>query len=177
MADTPEAPLLARGRIALRHPAPADQGEFLASVRRSRTLHHPWVRPPDSPARFASYLERSHTPSECSFLVCRRHDARLAGVITLSHIFHGLFRSAYLGYYAFAGHEGQGLMHEGLEAVVRHAFARLRLHRLEANIQPTNTASIALVKACAFEREGYSPRYLKIGGRWRDHERWARLAS
>jgi ribosomal-protein-alanine N-acetyltransferase len=68
-------------------------------------------------------------------------------------------------------------MCNGLRAVVRHAFAKLKLHRLEANIQPTNVASIALVQACGFTKEGYSPRYLKIGGRWRDHERWAILAS
>ena len=51
------------------------------------------------------------------------------------------------------------------------------LHRLEANIQPDNAASIALVRSCGFAREGYSPRYLKIGGRWRDHERWTIRAS
>jgi RimJ/RimL family protein N-acetyltransferase len=50
------------------------------------------------------------------------------------------------------------------------------LHRLEANIQPGNRASIALARACGFEQEGYSLRYLKIGGRWQDHERGALLA-
>ena len=68
-------------------------------------------------------------------------------------------------------------MHAGLSAVVRHSFRVLRLHRLEANIQPGNRASIALAKSCGFIKEGYSPRYLKIGGRWRDHERWAIVAS
>ena len=68
-------------------------------------------------------------------------------------------------------------MREGLQAVVRHAFKTLKLHRLEANIQPGNARSIALVKACGFRKEGYSPRYLKIAGRWRDHERWAIVAS
>ena len=68
-------------------------------------------------------------------------------------------------------------MREGLRALTLHAFTTLQLHRLEANIQPNNTASIALVTACGFAIEGFSPRYLKIGGQWRDHERWAILAS
>ena len=60
---------------------------------------------------------------------------------------------------------------------MRHAFKSLKLHRLEANIQPGNVGSIALVSSCGFNQEGYSPRYLKVGGRWRDHRRWAILAS
>jgi len=68
-------------------------------------------------------------------------------------------------------------MTEGLQLVLRHAFRRLKLHRLEANIQPANTASIRLVRSLGFRKEGFSPRYLKIGGRWRDHERWALLVE
>ena len=68
-------------------------------------------------------------------------------------------------------------MRAGLSQVVRYAFSSLKMHRLEANIQPENIASIALVRSCGFLKEGYSPKYLKIGGRWRDHERWAILAS
>jgi ribosomal-protein-alanine N-acetyltransferase len=150
---------------------------FLASVRRSRRLHRPWTSPPDTPARFRAYIQRMQPPSNYAFLVCRRPDQVMVGVVNVSNIVRGLFQSGYLGYYAFAGHEGQGYMKAGLNAVVRHAFKVLKLHRLEANIQPDNAASLALVRACGFRREGYSPRYLKIGGRWKDHERWAILAS
>jgi ribosomal-protein-alanine N-acetyltransferase len=73
----------------------------------------------------------------------------------------------------FAGHERRGLMRPALLAVIRHAFGPLRLHRVEANIQPGNVASIALARACGLQHEGFSPAYLKVGGRWRDHERWA----
>ena len=116
-------------------------------------------------------------PENCALFVCHRDTRQIVGVINISNIVLGLFRSGYLGYYAFAGFERQGFMREGLHASVRHAFKLLKLHRVEANIQPGNAASIALVKSCGFSREGYSPRYLKIGGRWRDHERWAKLAS
>lgn len=115
-------------------------------------------------------------PANLGFLVCRAEDGAIAGVINISEIVLGIFRSGYLGYYAFAGFERRGLMREGLQGVVRHAFRKLKIHRLEANIQPGNVASIALAASCGFSKEGYSPRYLKIAGRWRDHERWAILA-
>ena len=164
-------------RIVLRAPVAADAAAFLAAVRASEALHRPWVQPPRNRADFLQYLDRMAGPGQQTFLVCRREGGELVGAINLTNVILGSFRSGYLGYYAFSGHEGQGLMREGLQAVVRHAFGRLKLHRLEANIQPSNAPSIALVRACGFALEGYSPRYLKIGGRWRDHERWAVLAD
>ena len=97
--------------------------------------------------------------------------------INVNQIYRGNFRSAYLGFYTGAPFAGKGYMSEGLRLVVRHAFRRLGLHRLEANIQPGNRASIRLVGRCGFRREGFSPRYLKVFGRWRDHERWAITAE
>ena len=166
-----------KGRVFIRSPELSDQREFLAAVRRSRALHHPWVRAPDTPALFRRYVARSAQPGQCGLLACRRDDGAVVGTFNISNMVMGPFCSAFLGYYAFAGQERQGLMREGLQAVVRHAFKRLKLHRLEANIQPGNAASIALARSCGFVLEGYSPRYLKIGGRWRDHERWAIRAS
>ena len=151
----------------------ADQAAFIAAARASRTLHRPWVTAPCDSAAFARHLARFDSVAHHGFVV--EADGQLAGAINLTNIVRGAFCSGYLGYYAFAGFEGRGLMTAGLNAVVRHAFTTLGLHRVEANIQPRNLASIALARRCGFQLEGYSPRYLKIGGRWRDHERWARL--
>jgi ribosomal-protein-alanine N-acetyltransferase len=164
-------------RICLRHAELADRAEFLARSRASRRLHRPWVTAPSSAAEFARYLRRMQQPGHCGFVVCDARNQAIAGVINVSHIILGPLRSAFVGYYAFAGFEGRGFMREGLRAVVKYAFTRLKLHRLEANIQPGNAASIALARSCGFVKEGYSRRYLKIGGRWRDHERWVILAS
>jgi ribosomal-protein-alanine N-acetyltransferase len=155
----------------------ADQATFVASVARSRNLHRPWANPPASPRQFAAFIERMAAPVNHCFLICTGEHREPAGVVNITNTVMGPLRSGYLEYYAFTGFERRGLMKQGLIAVVRHAFSKLNLHRLEANIQPANAASIALVRACGFKREGYSPRYLKINGRWRDHERWAILAS
>lgn len=161
-------------KALLRPVQAADEAAFIAAARASRRLHHPWVTAPCDADAFARHLARFDGMAHHGFVVTTA-GGRLAGAIHLTNIVMGAFRSGYLGYYAFAGCEGQGLMTQGLHAVVKHAFQRLGLHRVEANIQPGNTASIALVKRCGFSLEGYSPRYLKIGGRWRDHERWAKV--
>lgn len=161
------------GRVYLRHPTAVDQHEFLDLMQASRKLHHPWIQPPLTPAGYQQYLQRMARSDHCGFLVCQREDHRIAAVINLNNIVHGAFLSAYLGYYAGAGFNGRGLVSEGLAEVIRFAVDHLGLHRLEANIQPGNAASIALVRRLGFRREGYSPAYLFINGAWRDHERWA----
>ncbi|MHB8641392.1 MAG: GNAT family N-acetyltransferase [Gaiellaceae bacterium] len=160
-------------RVYLREPRESDRDEFIRLARTSRTLHRPWVYAPETTAQFDAYLARSRMPTECCLLVVRDQDAALVGVYNFSQIARGFFQSAYLGYYAFAPTAGSGLMAEGLELVLRYAFRELKLHRVEANIQPGNARSKKLVERAGFRLEGFSPRYLKIGGRWRDHERWA----
>ena len=64
-------------------------------------------------------------------------------------------------------------MTEAVSLVLGYAFDNLKLHRIEANVQPHNQPSIAVLRRNGFAKEGFSRRYLKINGRWRDHERWA----
>jgi len=162
-------------RVFVRLPCEKDLEPFLAAVRQSRFLHTPWVKPPGTVDGFHIFLDTSDTPGCRRFLVLHRGDGGLVGAYNLTHIIRGSFQSAFLGYYGFVLHTGKGLMKEGLLLVLQHAFERMKLHRVEANIQPANEASRALVSGCGFTCEGLSPRYLRIGGRWRDHERWAIL--
>jgi ribosomal-protein-alanine N-acetyltransferase len=154
-----------------------DRAEFISLMRASRSFHRPWATAPTDDDRFAAYLADSQRPDFEAMLVCRVGDGAILGFFNLSQIVRRALQSAYLGYAVGKPYAGQGYMRDGLELVLRRAFTELRLHRIEANIQPGNHASIALAKGAGFRREGFSPRYLKIGGRWRDHERWAILAD
>jgi ribosomal-protein-alanine N-acetyltransferase len=153
-----------------------DQERYLAAVHASRALHHPWIALPDTPVRFAEHLRRSEREDQCNTLV-ETPAGELAGFININNIVRGALLSGFLGYGAFAGFEGRGLMTHGLTLLCEHAFGELGLHRLEANIQPGNEPSRALARRCGFRQEGFSPGYLRVNGAWRDHERWARLST
>ena len=160
----------------LETPTARHEHDFLGAVVRSRRLHGSWVTAPSSSAEYRLYMKERQGPRCYKYFVC--DDAgQLCGVMNLSEVVRGSFQSAYLGYYALAPHAGKGFMSAGLSLVLDLAFGELGLHRLEANIQPKNLRSIELVKRAGFRCEGVSLRYLKIAGRWRDHERWAITAE
>ncbi|MBN1982392.1 MAG: GNAT family N-acetyltransferase [Chitinivibrionales bacterium] len=158
--------------VSIEPVATVREKQFLEAVKRSHQLHYPWVKPPATAQNFRAYIERMSGDSNAGFFILAS-DGGLAGVINLNNIVLGGFKNAYLGYYGFAPYGGCGVMTAGLKTVLRHVFTKMHLHRLEANIQPTNVKSIQLVQRCGFSQEGFSVRYLKINGRWRDHQRWA----
>jgi len=159
--------------VAIRPVRVADEAAFINASRHSRKLHAPWTTAPCDRPSFKRYLARFDGGHHFGFVVVHVRTGALVGAINLTNVVFGGFRSGYLGYFAFAGFERRGLMKQGMVLVVRHAFRKLGLHRVGANIQPGNIASLALVRSCGFRKEGFSPGYLKIAGRWRDHERWA----
>ncbi len=156
----------------LQTPTPRHELDFLGAVVRSRRLHGAWVTAPSSSAEYRLYIKERQGPRNYKYFVCDEV-GQICGVMNISEVVRGSFQSAYLGYYALAPHAGKGFMSAGLSLVLDRAFGELELHRLEANIQPKNQRSIELVRRAGFRCEGLSPRYLKIAGRWRDHERWA----
>ncbi|MEU8269289.1 GNAT family N-acetyltransferase [Sphaerisporangium sp. NPDC049002] len=161
-------------RVTLRRLTHDDQDEFVALARASVGLHHPWMSLPTTPQEFQTYLGRFDDPlSAESLLVCVRDTGAIAGNVNINSIIRGRFQNGSLAYAAFAPTAGQGYMSEGLALVLRYAFEELRLHRLEAQIQPDNHASLKLVRRHGFRCEGYAPEMLFIDGAWRDHERWA----
>lgn len=164
-------------RVRLADPTLADRREFVDLVEASIDLHRPWTYPPADAAGYRRLLERNRADNFFALLARRTEDDSIVGLFEFSEVVRGSFQNAYLGYWVGEPYAGQGYMREGMQIALRFAFSELRLHRVEANIQPANKRSLALAKKAGFRREGFSPRYLKIGGRWRDHERWAILSD
>ncbi|WP_248296035.1 GNAT family N-acetyltransferase [Legionella taurinensis] len=159
--------------ITLREPSAQDETVFLATMNKSRDFHFPFISAPCTTEAFHTYLQKSQQDSEQYYLAWDEDQRQMIGVFNISHIVRGVFKSAYLGYYASVDYAGKGFMSQALKLVLQRVFTTLDLHRIEANIQPLNTASIQLATKNGFLKEGFSPRYLKINGLWQDHFRFA----
>jgi [ribosomal protein S5]-alanine N-acetyltransferase len=159
--------------VLLRPLTTGDEKEFLTLTAASVDLHRPWMSLPATPEAFQAWVTRYEGPNEESLLVCLRDTGAIAGLVNLNSVIRGRYQNASVAYAAFAPTAGRGYMAEGLGLAVRHAFEDLLLHRLDAQIQPENRASLRLVERVGFRREGYAPEMLFIDGAWRDHEIWA----
>lgn len=95
--------------------------------------------------------------------------ARVIGSIGLSNVVRGAFQCAHLGFGLDAACVGRGYMLEAVNATVSFAFDTVDLHRVEANHQPQNLRSAAVLRRAGFEIQGYARDYLFLDGAWRDH--------
>lgn len=169
---------IARGEaVELQLPSMAHKKTFIDFVRDNRDFHEPWVYVSGGPAYFDQYIRRIKMGKVLGFFVYTKEKQEFVGVINLNSIRLDPFSSGSLGYYAEESMTGKGYMKEAIHLVLRHSFQKIGLNRVEVNIQPENTSSIALVKSLGFVREGFSRKYLMIGNEYKDHERWAFLAE
>ncbi|QNS08102.1 GNAT family N-acetyltransferase [Streptomyces xanthii] len=175
MSDLHAVPYLVHGpRVAIRTLHLADHTELAALARESAVTMRRWLGVGErTEAEFAAYIEQIAQPSREGYAICRSDTGAIVGTVNINNIVRGGLQCGTLGYTAYASTTGRGYMTEGLRLVVRYAFEHLDLHRLEANIQPDNEASLNLVRRLGFRREGFSPAFQRINGEWRDHERWA----
>jgi ribosomal-protein-alanine N-acetyltransferase len=154
--------------VYLRKACNNDKNSLIAAYERSVNIHSPFTL---APTNIDEYIDQTDR-----YLVCNKESHDIVGTFHISNIVRGWFQSAYLGYEVFSPYQQRGLMYQGLLLLIEEAFTQLNLHRLEANIQPDNIASIKLVAKAGFIKEGYSKNYLRIGGNeWKDHERWVIL--
>ncbi|MBT5187801.1 MAG: GNAT family N-acetyltransferase [Kordiimonadaceae bacterium] len=169
-------------KINLQMPNTSHKKKFIHFIKRNRNFHEPWIYISSDPQYFDQYIRRMKSGHMLGFFVFSNHKNadghnEFIGVVNLNNIRLDPFGSASLGYYADQDQSGKGYMKEALKLVLDHAFSKIGLNRVEVNIQPENTSSLALVKSVGFQKEGYSRKYLQIGDQYRDHERWAYLAD
>jgi ribosomal-protein-alanine N-acetyltransferase len=101
----------------------------------------------------------------------------IVGMVSLSNIVRGPFQSANLGYWVAESHNGRGVGTRAVELVREAAFQDHGLHRLEAGTLLDNIASQRVLRKNGFQEIGIAPRYLFIGGDWRDHLLFQRLSD
>ncbi|MFJ1651357.1 GNAT family protein [Streptomyces sp. NPDC088337] len=170
--------LLQGPRVAVRHVRRQDYDELTALAQDSADMLHRWLGARDhTEEAFDAYLKRLEQPTHVGFVICRRSTGAIVGGANINNIVRGALQNGTLGYTAYASTTGRGYMTEGVRLIIQHAFGELGLHRLEANVQPDNTASLKLIQRLGFRREGYSTAFQFINGEWRDHERWALTAE
>ena len=96
------------------------------------------------------------------------------GTISLMDVSRGKFQNAYLGYGILHTHWRQGYAHEACLRMIDFAFDTLKLHRIEAGIEPDNLPSNALAHKLGLRLEGLSKRRLFVRDQWRDMNLYAR---
>lgn len=171
--------MLERGDlVVLRRPHPSDREAFI-TLRTHQPEHlESWepLPPPGATGEpdelFERELSMAVTPTDERLFIAT-HAGELVGKLSVGGVIRGPAQMCFFGYWIGAAYVGRGYMTEAVGLGLRHAFIRLGLHRVEANIQPHNEASRGVVRRNGFRLEGYSPRYINIRGEWRDHERWA----
>ena len=124
-----------------------------------------------------NYSKEKESAQCVRFLGFTQDHQKLVLRANITQIFRGPFQAAYLGYSVHHSVQGQGIMTEGLQAILNYAFQTMNLHRIMANYIPENHASARVIEKLGFEKEGFAKNYLQIAGQWRDHVLTAKTNS
>jgi ribosomal-protein-alanine N-acetyltransferase len=172
-------------RLLLRPFAETDADEFVRLIEASREAWAPWTPASERAVSGGELFRRELRRTEAGAgsgthlrLGAFVHVGRsLVGIFALNEIVRGVFQSAHASWQIAGDRMGQGLGTEGVRAILDIAFDQppegIGLHRVQANIMPSNTPSLRIAEKIGFRREGLAERYLKIAGRWEDHAMFA----
>ena len=165
-------------QVYLREPELADFEDWANIRQRSRAYLEKWepTWSADEFSRFAFrqririYAQRARDDEGYAFFIFNKETNQLVGGLTLSHVRRGVSQSATVGYWIGEQFSGKGLMKDSLSTLLAVAGPRFGFHRLEAACLPHNERSKHLLLSCGFELEGFAKSYVKIAGRWEDHQ-------
>ncbi len=174
----------AGGMITLRHPRWADFEDWANLRRENADYLIPW-EPEWTDAhlsrnsyrlRLNRFKKMTTADKAYPFHVFKGQSDRIIGACNITHIERGISQSAKLGYWIGEAYAGKGYARSSVRAACQFCFEILGLHRVEAAVQADNAASIKVLEAVGFTREGTARGLLKINGQWRDHVIYAKLS-
>ncbi len=181
-----ETPITIEGDgLFLRPPQSSDYPAWAELRTRSREHLTPWepVWARDDLTKSAYRRRLRHYASEAradlghAFFIFDAETDQLTGGVSLSNVRRGVSQAATLGYWLGLPHTGRGVMTKAVQTLLPIAFQSLGLHRLDAAVQPANTASVRVLEKNGFQQEGLAREYLKINGAWQDHLLFGLLKS
>lgn len=184
LASIPDpTPLIRSEGLLLRAPRMNDYVDWAQLRQESRSFLAPWepVWPVDDLTRqsFRRRMKRYHDDMIAdlayTLFIFEPTTGSLMGGMTLGNVRRGVSQSATLGYWMGQPFAGRGIMTKAVRVMKVFAFEKLGLRRIEAGCIPNNIASIRVLEANGFEREGYAREYLCIAGVWQDHFLYACL--
>ena len=172
---------LAGERVALRAFARGDVAELCDLRSRNRGFLEPW-EPRRSggfftPAGQRAEIERDRqewaADRTYAFAIVERDGGAMRGRIALANVVRGAWENATLGYFVDQAVGSRGYATEAVSLALDFAFGPCRLHRVQAAVMPKNARSRRVLEKNGFRHEGFSPRYLRLDGDWRDHDLFA----
>jgi ribosomal-protein-alanine N-acetyltransferase len=172
---------IAGERVSLRAFGPGDVAELTELRARNRAFLEPW-EPRRSQGFFTPGGQRAEIERDrqewaadrtYAFAIVERADGAMRGRIALANVVRGAWENATLGYFVDEEVGGQGYATEAVGLALEFAFGPCRLHRVQAAVMPKNARSRRVLEKNGFRHEGFSPRYLRLDGDWRDHDLFA----
>lgn len=168
--------------LVLRAPRMDDFEQWSNLRGESRAFLEPWepLWAPDDLTRGAfrrrltRYADEMRQDQAYPLMIFAKDGMVLMGGLTFGNIRRGVARTTTLGYWMGQKYAGRGVMTRAVRLGLGFAFDTLGLRRVEAGCVPGNIASIRVLEANGFEREGYAREYLCIAGEWRDHILYSR---
>ncbi len=100
--------------------------------------------------------------------VFNKKTGALMGTVSAMNVVRGVTHSCYLGYFINNNYWGQGYGKEAALGMIHFCFKEMKLHRVEAGVEPTNRRSIMLAKSLGLRKEGLKKRMIFLRGAWLD---------
>lgn len=166
-------------RLRLRPVQARDAADLFAIFSDPQTMRYwssaPWTALDQAHAMIAGDTAALASGEALRLGLERLDDGRVIGVCALFNL-SGQNRRAEIGYALARDVWGQGWMDEALRALVAQAFGPWGLHRLEADIDPRNTASARSLQRLGFQEEGRLRERWIVAGEVSDSGLWGLLA-